>query len=149
MRGKGLKLGGVVAGFAALILALAVACGGGEPQELDIQVSVKDGEMTPKVIKVKQGDIVTLKIQSTEAIQFHLHTYDIETTVEPGTVADFFFVADATGRFRITSHHLEGEREQPEDESGDHENGEEEHEPAGEQPEDGERDIGFLEVGPR
>ena len=84
MRGKGLKLGGVVAGFAALILALAVACGGGEPQELDIQVSVKDGEMTPKVIKVKQGDIVTLQIQSTEAIQFHLHTTTSKLPWNPG-----------------------------------------------------------------
>ena len=149
MSGKGLKLSGVIAAFAVMILALAAACGGGEPQELEIPVSVEDGEMTPEVIKVKQGDMVTLKIQSRETIQFHLHTYDIETTVEPGTVEDFFFVADATGRFRITSHRLGGERGQPEDGSGDHENGEEEHEAPEEQPEDGETDIGFLEVGPR
>ena len=151
---KALKPSGVITALTVLIMVFAMACGGGEPRELEIPVSVEDGKMTPETIEVKQDDKVTLKIQSDDAIEFHLHTYDIEKDVEPGTVVDLFFVADATGRFRITSHHLEEEQEatgeetgdhEAEEDDGDHETGEE----AGDNETEEETDIGFLEVRPR
>ena len=130
---KALKLSALLTAVAVLVTVLAAACGDGKPEELEIDVRVEGGDMSPGTIKVKQGDMVTLKIQAEEAGEFHLHTYDIEKDIEPGETADFFFVADATGRFRITFHPLvedEGEGEQEDEEEE-------------------EIDIGFLEVGPR
>ena len=92
--------------FAVGLFAMvaAAACGGGDPEELDIPVNIEAGEMSPGTIKVKQGDMVTLKIDADEGGEFHLHTYDIEAEIEADSVTDFYFVANATGRFKITYH---------------------------------------------
>ena len=137
--------------FASLTVAslvttgMAVACGGGEPEELEIPVSVEGESMRPETIKVKQGDMVTLKIQVEEAGEFHLHGYDIEQDIEEGQITDFFFVADATGRFKITFHHSEEDEEEETNAEG-HERGTEENH---EDDEDEEIEIGFMQVDPR
>lgn len=129
-----------------LLIGLVAACGGGEPEELEIAVSVEGESMSPETIKVKQGDMVTLKIQVEKAGEFHLHGYDIEQDIEPGPAADFLFLADATGRFKITFHHAEeGEEDHEDEEDEDEDEDEEDHED-----EEGEEiEIGYLEVGPR
>ena len=120
---------------------VAVACGGSAPEAVEIPVKVAGDTMNPETIRVKQGDMVTLKIQAEEAGEFHLHGYDIKKDIEGGEETDFYFVADATGRFRITFHHSEENHGEKEEKKGDqgHEGAEE-----GE-----EIEIGFLEVGPR
>ena len=129
------RLGMLLITFTVLSTMLVGACGGSEPQKLEIPVSVAGETMNPETITVKQGDMVTLKIQTEEAGEYHLHSYDIETDVKPGEVTDLFLVADATGRFRITIHHDESDHEREEEEHG--------------KDEEGEIDIGFLEVRPR
>lgn len=116
--------------FIATLLAaiIGAACGGGEPEELDIPVKVTGGKMTPKTIKVKQGDTVTLKIEGDVPGEFHLHTYDIEADIGDAGPVDMVFVAQATGRYRITFHAEDGEDHHVEEE---------------------EVDLGFLEVQPR
>ena len=145
MNFRTIKLFALLTIVAVLTTGITGACGGGQPEELEIPVSVEGESMSPETIKVKQGDMVTFKIQADDAIEFHLHTYDIKKDVVFGEVVDFYFVADATGRFRITFHHLEeGEGEETQSEGqgnkteGDHED------------EEGEEiEIGYLEVGPR
>ena len=145
MNAKALKLFALLALVAVLITVLGAACGGSDPEKLNIPVKVESGKMVPETIKVKQGDMVTLTIEAEEPGEFHLHTYDIEMDIESGDAAEFFFVAEATGRFRITFHPSEEGGEEGEHDGGDEE---EEHEEEGE--EEGEEiDIGFLEVGPR
>ena len=92
------------AGLAVLIAVLAAACGSSDPEELEISVSLRDKNMTPETVRVSQDDTVTLKIDSDAPGSLHLHGYDIEQEVTPGTVADFVFVADATGRYRMAFH---------------------------------------------
>ncbi len=87
-------------------MVFAIACASSDPEELVIPVNITDGEMTPSTINVKQGDMVTLKIDADEGGEFHLHTYDIESEIDPESVTDFYFVAEATGRFKITYHPL-------------------------------------------
>ena len=87
-----------------LAMVAAAACGGGEPETLELPVKIEAGVMSPETIKVKQGDMVTLKIQADEAGEFHLHTYDVEADIEAAVETDFYFVASATGRFKITTH---------------------------------------------
>ena len=127
-------------GVAVLLLAAAVAmsaaCGGGDAEELELTLPIKERklDLDSNVIKVKQGDIVTLSFTTDEAGSVHLHVYDIEWDVTPDSSAKFVFTADATGGFPMTFH--------PSSSSDEHE-GEEEHE------EGEEVTLGALEVFPR
>ncbi len=141
MNTKKLKLAGLLLAVSLIAIIAGAACSGGDPQELDIEVSIDHGVMNPETIEVIQGDMVTLKILANEGGEFHLHTYDIEMDIEAGSETDFFFVAEATGRFKIT-YHPQGESEHNEEEK----EGEEEHD---QQDEAGEIEVGFLEVQPR
>ena len=88
-----------------LLVALSwTACGGGEPQERVIPVEIGAEQMSPETVRVSQGDTVTLKINSHQTGEFHLHGYDLEQEVEADQVAEMLFVAAVTGRFRITFH---------------------------------------------
>ena len=87
---------------ALIAIITAAACSSRDPEELAVPVSIKSGVMDPKTIKVKQGDMVTLKIFSYEGGEFLLHTYYIEADIPADQETDFYFVADATGRFKIT-----------------------------------------------
>lgn len=141
MNTKKLKLTGLLLAVGLIAIIAGAACSGGDPQELDIEVSIDHGVMNPETIEVIQGDMVTLKILANEGGEFHLHTYDIEMDIEAGSETDFFFVAEATGRFKIT-YHPQGESEHNEEEK----EGEEEHD---QQDETREIEVGFLEVQPR
>jgi len=92
------------AGLIPLLLLAAAACGGGEPEELEIPVKLEHGKLSPETVRVKQGDMVTLKIETEEPGQLHLHGYDIEQDVSAGGVTDLFLVAETTGRYQITFH---------------------------------------------
>ena len=119
---------------------LAAACIGSAPEVVEISVNVTGEAMEPGTIRVKQDDMVTLKIDAEESGEFHLHGYDIEQDIDEDEVGDLYFIADATGRFRITFHHTGDAEAKKDDKEGDHGHDDEEGE---------EVDIGFLEVGPR
>ena len=100
----------------ALILAVsliamlaAAACSGSDPEALNVAVAIQSGSMAPKTIEVKQGDMVTLKILAGDAGEFHLHTYDVKSDIPADQETDFYFVAEATGRFKITYHPMVGD----------------------------------------
>lgn len=57
-----------------------------------------------RVIRVKQGDNVTLRWSTDRATVVHLHGYDIEKKLEPGSPADMTFRARASGRFPVEIH---------------------------------------------
>ena len=86
MTSRTLKLVLSVATLAILTALLGAACGGGEPEELKIPVSLKGETFSPETVIVKQGDMVTLAIQAEKSGEFHLHGYDIEKEIEAGEV---------------------------------------------------------------
>ena len=55
-------------------------------------------------IRVQQNDNVVLRWHCDRSIVLHLHGYEIETRVVPGTVAEMRFEARATGRFPVHVH---------------------------------------------
>lgn len=61
-----------------------------------------------QVIRVKQGDLVKLRWTTDRQIVLHLHGYDIEMKIEPGTTGVMEFVARATGRFPVEVHEPAG-----------------------------------------
>ena len=113
--------------LAALVLLISVlafgACGGrAEPEARDFDLKIEDRKLNldSPVMKVKQGDTVTLRIDADEHGTFHLHGYDIEKEVGPDETTTMELTASATGRFNITFHpggegeeeHAEGEGEE-------------------------------------
>jgi len=100
-------------GFAAIpnyarAVALAVICVAttAAGADLTFDLHVKRGSVAEdmRLIRVKQGDVVTLRWSSDQAIVLHLHGYDIEANVVPGSVATMAFTARATGRFPVEVH---------------------------------------------
>jgi hypothetical protein len=81
----------------------------GAPQDRTFDFSIRDGEMKPAEISVREGDSVTLRIDSDEPMEFHLHGYDAEREIQPGETAELHFRADITGRFEIEDHESEKE----------------------------------------
>lgn len=120
-------------------MLLAAACGSSEPDHRNIPVKLEGGKLRPDTIRVGQGDTVTLQIEAEEPGEIHLHGYDIEAEVSDDSITDLAFVANDTGRFRITFHAagIEGA------DHGSHEG--ETHDDS----ENEEVDVGFLEVRPR
>lgn len=80
----------VAAGAAEVSYALAIA-NGRVPENM-------------RLIRVKQNDVVKLEWSTDKPISVHLHGYDIEKDVKPGTVTPMTFTARATGRFTIEPH---------------------------------------------
>lgn len=107
--------------FAALLALVAVTDAGAEPRV--IELAIRDGRLPEdrRVIRVQQGDEVTLRWTTDRPLTLHLHGYDIEAKLVPGTPVAMRFTARATGRFRIETHGPRGE----------------------------ERTVGYLEVHPR
>ena len=60
-----------------------------------------DGQRT---IRVARGDQVELIWTSDRSITVHLHGYDIELAIAPGTAEHMTFAARSTGRFPIEVH---------------------------------------------
>ena len=73
-------------------------------QHFDITISNRSVQLEPNVIRVTQDTQVTLSWSSDETGSLHLHGYDIEFDVDPTQVETVTFLANATGRFPITSH---------------------------------------------
>ncbi len=86
-------------------LLLLAACGPSDaPQQITVTANFAGGQMAPSTITAKQGDTITLKIESDNPGTFHLHGYDLEGESGSGTPAEIQFVAGATGRFPLTFH---------------------------------------------
>ena len=57
-----------------------------------------------RIVRVKLGDVVTLRWSVDRSMTLHLHGYDIEKRVEPGVTGEMTFKARATGRFPVHAH---------------------------------------------
>jgi hypothetical protein len=91
-----------------LVLSLSVpaAIVGAQTKELIFDLKVEHSTVPPnmRLIRVKQGDVVKLRWTSDRPITLHLHGYDIERKIVPGTVSEMAFTANATGRFPVEEH---------------------------------------------
>ena len=74
--------------------------------ELTFNLRLENGRLAgdTRVVRVKQGDVVTLRWSADQPAILHLHGYDIEKRVEPGAVVEMRLTAAATGRFPVHAH---------------------------------------------
>jgi hypothetical protein len=94
----------LLAFVAALLLALAA--GVAYAAEVTFELRIENGRLPEAMrrIRVKHNDVVKLRWSADRAMTVHLHGYDIESRIVPGSVAEMTFAARATGRFTIEPH---------------------------------------------
>jgi hypothetical protein len=92
--------------WAFLLIAASSKFFGTLAAELTFDLKVEHGRVpdTMRLIRIKQGDVVRLQWSTDQPLTLHLHGYDIEKNVEPGTTTDLTFTAYATGRFPVHVH---------------------------------------------
>jgi translation initiation factor IF-1 len=91
----------------ALLVSVAPAAGlDARAAELTFDLRLQDGRVpeSMRLIRVKQGDVVTLRWTVDRPMRLHLHGYDIEWRVQPSTVGNVTFTARLIGRFPVHAH---------------------------------------------
>jgi len=74
----------------------------------DISIEKREVKSPGEVLRLVKGDTVTLRWHSDEAVELHMHGYDIQLKVEANRPAEMHFDADVSGRFPVTSHGFGG-----------------------------------------
>lgn len=100
-------------------LALSIGCSDSAPRATDDEIRVfeltiekRSVAVAHNVIRVLQGQRVELRWLTDESASIHLHGYDIQASLKPGTAVVWSFDADTTGRFPIEVHGF-GDAEEP------------------------------------
>ena len=93
----------------SLAAVLCLLIGGalqGNAAEVTFALAISNGHVpaSMRLIRVKQNDMVKLEWSTDKPMQIHLHGYDIEKELKPGTVTEMAFAARATGRFTVAPH---------------------------------------------
>ena len=79
----------------------------GTPTPTTPRIRVKGGQPVGGVaeLTVKEGDRIRFTVTADAPEHVHLHGYDIEKPVTPGTPVRIPFTADLPGRFELELHH--------------------------------------------
>jgi translation initiation factor IF-1 len=74
--------------------------------ELTFALKIEHGQVPAnmRLIRVMQGDTVKLELSSDQRALVHLHGYEIQKEVMPGTVTELAFTASLSGRFPVHLH---------------------------------------------
>lgn len=75
-----------------------------QPNVFDVVIQNGRRLSEPAVLRVHEGDEVTLRITSDTADEFHLHGYDVQVAVTPERTAILKLKAKRTGRFTYELH---------------------------------------------
>ena len=100
-----------------LTAAVVIAPASGEQLAFDLRLEAGSLPYNMRLIRVRQGDVVTLRCTSDSQLLLHLHGYDLEWHVQPGATATETFTARLTGRFPIHAHRAGPQADRPQDEA--------------------------------
>ena len=85
----------------ALVIVLVPMPASNTPMAHAVTLKAEQFAFDPPVLRVNQGDRVTLLVQATDVVHgVYLDDYGIDVRVEPGISQQVEFVADRTGKFR-------------------------------------------------
>ena len=78
----------------------------GPEKSRTFNLAIRKGEVTAanKTIRVTEGEEVRIEWTTDEAVELHLHGYDILANAEPGRRVPMRFEAHTAGRFPISAH---------------------------------------------
>jgi FtsP/CotA-like multicopper oxidase with cupredoxin domain len=97
--------------FLGVALA-AVATGAARAETRLFELALKNGQLPEgqRLVRVMQGDEVTLKWTTDRPYTLHVHGYELEAKLAPQTPVELKFTARATGRFPMEIHGPGAER---------------------------------------
>ncbi|SRR5712692_9175174 len=89
-----------------ILAAALIAASSADAAELTFDIRIDQGRIpdTMRLMRVHDGDVVTIRWTSDRPLVLHLHGYDIEKRVAVGAVTELSFTAYAAGRFPIETH---------------------------------------------
>jgi FtsP/CotA-like multicopper oxidase with cupredoxin domain len=89
-----------------MVVALVSAGGAGAAELRVVGLPLRNGQLPEdqRVVRVRQGDDVTLRWTTDRPLTVHLHGYDLEQKLSAGAPVLMRFTARATGRFAIEIH---------------------------------------------
>jgi hypothetical protein len=92
--------------MAAVLAAFLLVSREGAAEARAFDLAVRNGELPAelRVVRVRQGDEVTLRWTTDKALAIHLHGYDIEERLSPVAPVVMRFTARASGRFPVEIH---------------------------------------------
>ncbi len=96
-----------LAAGAAVALLGAARAARAENKIIDVVIEARK-VVGDNVARVAEGDAVTLRWSTDEAVTVHLHGYDMKLSIAPDAPAEMTFEAFAAGRFPVTSHGFGG-----------------------------------------
>lgn len=84
------------------ILLVPLPAGATAPIERTFHIDAKRFEYNPAILKVNQGDQVTIELVATDVVHgLIIDGYELETIADPGKTARLTFVADRQGTYRF------------------------------------------------
>ena len=90
--------------FMPAALIRAAVAQEGPRRVIEARIENREVVAPGEAIRIIEGDVIELRWTSDEAVDLHLHGYDLELHVRPDEPAAMVIEAYATGRFPITSH---------------------------------------------
>lgn len=90
--------------LAVMLAVISAAAARAEMRLFDL--ALENGQLpeTQRLVRVLQGDEVTLKWTTDRPYTLHVHGYDLEAKLVPQTPVELKFTARATGRFPLEIH---------------------------------------------
>jgi hypothetical protein len=90
----------------AFSLGIAIMASAVSAADVTFALRIENGHVPEnmRLIRVKQNDVVKLQWSTDRLMTIHLHGYDIEKEIAPGTINEMTFTARATGRFTVEPH---------------------------------------------
>lgn len=96
---------GLAAGSFMPLAQIRLAAAQDGPQRvIDVRIENRKVVVPDGAIRITEGELVELRWTSDEAVDLHIHGYDLGISVEPDEPARMVLEAHATGRFPIASH---------------------------------------------
>jgi hypothetical protein len=69
-------------------------------------IAIRSGKADIQSVRVTQGEQVEIMLASDQAVELHLHGYDLTLRLDPGVPAALSFAAQIAGRFPVESHRM-------------------------------------------
>lgn len=92
----------ILAALAAFIVVAPLPVQAAAPTHRTIRMEASSFQYTPGVVRVNQGDTVTIELAATDVVHgLHVDGYGVEMTADPGQTASLTFVATRPGVFRL------------------------------------------------
>jgi hypothetical protein len=90
---------------ATAIALMGLVLLGATPKVREFDISIQSRQVQGgETLRVTRGEVVLMRWRTDEQVSVHVHGYDIQAKVSPGTPTIVRFVATVAGRFPIEAH---------------------------------------------